>query len=50
MFALSVAREYMYFHTVLYLEREKNNNNNGLLLTVSPPSGSLPVKNYNIKK
>ena len=26
-----------------------NNNNNNGLLTVYPPSGSSPVKNYNIK-
>ena len=27
-----------------------NNNNNNGLLTVYPPNGSSPVKNYNIKK
>ena len=27
-----------------------NNNNNNVLLTVHLPSGSSPVKNYNIKK
>ena len=27
-----------------------NNNNNNGLLTVYPPSGSSPVKNYNIYK
>ena len=26
-----------------------NNNNNNGVLTVYPPSGSSPVKNYNIK-
>jgi len=29
---------------------QMNNNNNNGLLTLYPPSGSSPVKNYNIKK
>ena len=36
-----------YFKT-LHPFYNNNNNNNGLL-TVYPPSGSSPVKNYNIK-
>ena len=38
----------MYLPFSKYQSNNNNNNNNGVL-TVYPPSGSSPVKNYNIK-
>ena len=32
------------------IKNNNNNNDNNGLLTVYPPSGSSPVKNYNIYK
>ena len=37
------------YYRIFNIFNNNNNNNNGLL-TVYPPSGSSPVKNYNIKK
>ena len=36
-------------YTYLVFKYLINNNNNNGLLTVYPPSGSSPVKNYNIR-